>query len=571
MASKSFEASITCASRGTWRELGVAVALSALIYGRHVADGPVSDDFLYLRWLDDGPLELLRHLTVSSDPQMMRPLGLVGWLLTLLPGGLGWLHTLTLGLHGIAGWQVSRTAALLGASRPAAWAAGAAFIVCPILSEPVVWASSHLDPLATVLALAATSAALATPVHPRRAALLLFVALSAKESVAAIPLAAVVLSGRRHSIRAGLAMMVPVALWGAARWAAFGGLGGYTGANGVRDPIAIDPVPLLATFGYQLPRALLALLKQSLTPNHAVVATLHFVLLAAVLRCLDLGPQGRGRIYRAVSAALLAALPAASVIGLDRDLQGSRLVYLSLALFAAGIAPALDLSKRGSAATISLLVVAWAVAAGINAGAWRTASRVVERCVGEVVARSKSLPPESVVFLDAPDSMAGAFAFRNGLNAAAERAGLRPGVALVLGQPSLLGQRRLLGRRAFAWAITSDGAVADRTQCARSLLVGNPRAIGSAPVLEGRALLPATARAVRVVLERVAQAPVAVAVSDGSAVPPVEGMVFPGRAATVVWLDSRPPMRPTIRIDVGGSSVASIEVLDLPPECPPLR
>lgn len=65
-----------------FRDRGVAVAptlLVVLLYVRHLRDGYLADDFLYVEWARAGLGVLLRHVTTASNPQMIRPLPALAW------------------------------------------------------------------------------------------------------------------------------------------------------------------------------------------------------------------------------------------------------------------------------------------------------------------------------------------------------------------------------------------------------------------------------------------------------------------------------------------------------------
>ena len=99
--------------------------LAALLYGRHLAEGLVADDFEYASWAHAGLGTLLRHVTVDSSPQMVRPLPGLVWTLAALPLGAALLHGLSVLLHAANGLLIAASVRRR-CPRPDGHAAGAA-------------------------------------------------------------------------------------------------------------------------------------------------------------------------------------------------------------------------------------------------------------------------------------------------------------------------------------------------------------------------------------------------------------------------------------------------------------
>ena len=147
--------------------LAAASALPALLawalYGWHLGDGLLADDFLYASWARTGIRELLRHTTIASIPQMIRPLPALVWMLVLLPSGAVLLHAVSVALHAANGLLVAaivRRCAREGAGDGSAarWlplACAALFVTFPLFGEPVIWLSASFDLWACGFALAA--------------------------------------------------------------------------------------------------------------------------------------------------------------------------------------------------------------------------------------------------------------------------------------------------------------------------------------------------------------------------------------------------------------------------------
>src|ERR1700712_832496 len=84
--------------RGRYGALFVILALG--LFAGHLRDGYLSDDFLYVVWARRSLATLLAHLTITSYPQVLRPLPAFAWLLSRFDAGPLWLHVLALVIHG---------------------------------------------------------------------------------------------------------------------------------------------------------------------------------------------------------------------------------------------------------------------------------------------------------------------------------------------------------------------------------------------------------------------------------------------------------------------------------------
>ncbi|HEY8020846.1 MAG TPA: hypothetical protein VIH93_07080, partial [Thermoanaerobaculia bacterium] len=78
---------------------GLFAGLALALYGRHLGEGLLADDFLYAGWAREGAAALLAHTIWASSPQMIRPVPGLAWLASRLPAGSVILHGLSLALH----------------------------------------------------------------------------------------------------------------------------------------------------------------------------------------------------------------------------------------------------------------------------------------------------------------------------------------------------------------------------------------------------------------------------------------------------------------------------------------
>jgi hypothetical protein len=234
------------------------VLLAVLLYGRHVADGFLGDDFAYASWARQGIGLLMRRFLRGSShwQQSIRPLAGLTWMLSRWAGGAQLLHGLSLLLHAVNGLLIAAivrrgraeaagesvpvgpdAAGPTGAPRPApgdAWTAAAfaaLFVAFPLFTEPVIWLSASTDLWACCFALAAVWVAGGGDGRRVPAAVaagcLFLAALLCKESVLLLPLILSALYPWRR-VRRTVAVMAGVAgLYLACRLLVFSGLGGY--------------------------------------------------------------------------------------------------------------------------------------------------------------------------------------------------------------------------------------------------------------------------------------------------------------------------------------------------------
>ncbi len=478
--------------RGRWTLLGF-VGLGLILYGPSLGIGYLSDDFLYLAALEEGFGPLLGHLTVDSNPRMIRPLSAIGWLLSPVPGGAGLQHLLSLFLHVAAAWLVFRLVASRGPadggspSRQATLC-GLLFLACPLLTEPVLWLSAAPDLWATGLALGAVALLrFATPFGLFGSVFLFAGALLAKESVVVLPL--IVLCwwlAERDSLPAGRLVFASGVLGAAAatyligRWWLFGGLGGYLDASGRSIAAGFDLVTYLRNLGLQLPWRLLMPWKRSgvwwLPVAGLSVGLLAWLGVRARLWRVLTQSGDRRRFFYLVAAFGASTLPVAPVLSVDVDHGGGRLIYFPLAVGLVGCGRLLgalpERDRRAVTAPLVVLLLGWMVALSANTRSWRAAGREVGETLDHLQANASQWSPGTTVWVDGHDSWHGAYVWRNGFDFALRRVGLEPRRPWRLGTlaraPEALADGSL-GRSVFQIARVADGEWADRTECYRAL------------------------------------------------------------------------------------------------------
>jgi hypothetical protein len=508
------------ASRRALAAAALPAVLAVVLYGRHLADGFLADDFGYATWARDGLATLLRYLTVDSSPQVIRPLPGLAWMLATLPLGATVLHCLSMLLHAANGLLVAAlvrrggpgpagrpvaaggpgtawTAAATGPGR--AWTAAlfaALFVAFPLFTEPVIWLSGSFDLWACCFALAAllsadpglesgtTPGARAARVAPAAAAGLFLAALLCKESVICLPLILALLAPWRRVRRAVAAMLAVAAVYVGGRLLLFSGLGGYRRGDGGSVLWAASPRKLWM-MTESVPQRILV-------PFKGAGAGARLSLLCALLSILLLGflagAMAKGQPGRAaarflllvlpVAALLLAVAPVAHLLWIDVDQEGSRLLYFPIAVFAIALgrrAPPLRAPARGIAAA---LVCYWGLATMWNGRAWTHAAWEVEHTLAAMARLAPGLPPRATVLVAGHDSWQGAYAWRNAFPSAPRWRGLRQDVIWLLGTAALLDSPAAeLGRTAFEVGIDDAGRPVDWTPCELALLAPPPRTL----------------------------------------------------------------------------------------------
>lgn len=388
-----------------------AVAVALIVYGRTLGLGLFSDDFVLAE------RALAGGLTVQDE--FVRPVPLVLWrLLLTLTGTPAALHLLNIVLHGLNAalvFHLGRRAGLTGAG--AAIAAGL-FVAFPGTVEAVVWPAAVPDLLATSCTLGFLILATHRADSAGMIALAALVALGllSKESAVVAPVLAAVLWLRRRDEREVArwrAVLVAVAVCAAyvALRAAFVQLP----EDYARPPTRYLLKELVArTYGtLALPWS-----AEILAGSPALVYLWVLTVVAAAV-CYA-GRETRripaSTIVRFASAALVSVLPVYSMFFVTANLENSRYLYLASAFWTLAVAGLVDRPRaRWMAAAGAAAVTVAAAGVQWHFRPWREAAAMRDRVLvsaGEVIA-SSACPVIS--FAGAPDSVGGAFVFRNGL------------------------------------------------------------------------------------------------------------------------------------------------------------
>ena len=401
--------------------LVAAAALGSLAYSRALTLGFLSDDFSLVN------LQAGTTGWTNGDSQVWRPIPLaVFWLANRVFGDYSApvLHLLNLALHSLCTWLVWRIAILVGAPRGAALLAMFLFLIFPASVEAVAWCAGLQDLLATTATLLFVTFAL----EQRSAVLLLgalVLGLLSKESAVVSPVLAAMLlwassaqAVRRHTVRA---LCVAVLLVGAFSWWRLQTAG---------------PVFAAAPSRYLLKKVTsnafgtLAVPWTNVELSHGPILGIYMAVLIAVAGVSMASLRGRRQHARLMFTALLwpvvAILPAYSIFFVAGNLEGGRLLYTACAGWAVALAltstTVSGAPAAGMRAAIALVVGIWTISTYGHVLVWQEASTVRD----QVLASAQTLPLENCAateFVGVPDSVGGAYVFRNGFHDALKRRG----------------------------------------------------------------------------------------------------------------------------------------------------
>ena len=383
------------------------VGLAFGVYISTLRLGFLSDDFVLAA-------RAARNEFLGPAAEFFRPLSLLVYKL----GGTRpvALHAFNIVLHGVNSALVVPVALSFGLSPAVAIVAGGLFLTYPGHVEAVAWSAGVQDLLMTALTLAAIVMFRTRPVW---AAAPLAAALLAKETAVAAPALAWLSQPRRwRVVVAGAAVVIVYAVL----------------------RITFGPVSrgyIVAPTGYLIKELLVRPFATLTVPLHSEVVVrwpLIGVVLASsvvvlVIRAAAIWQGDRRTILTLVAATLwvlLAAAPVYTLLNVTGTLQGARYLYLPACgwavLIAALLAP--DRSRWNLAISIALCA-AGGVGVMINLRPWSAASGWRDEILARVTT-ARTAGCVSVWVSDVPDSIDGAYVFRNGLAEAIDPIRLDP-------------------------------------------------------------------------------------------------------------------------------------------------
>lgn len=398
-----------------WMPL-VLIAVAASVYASTLSLGLFSDDFALLQ-------KAIDHQWMAQA-EFVRPVPLIAWsALVTITRDPAVLHASSIVLHALNATLVYSLALGLGLASSRAAIAAALFAAFPASVEAVAWPAAIHDLLVGTCALLFVLLARhrTSWLGATVAMLVLVVGLLSKESAVAIPvLAATLWLGRpapngndgRRVILLGVAVC---ALYGVTRMALVAvpdsfvqGPTRYMLKELIARPIGTLTLPWNAVVLQAWPAVpfLWALGCLAAASTYAW-STAKAVPVQIVLRCLI--------------AAYVAVLPVYSMLFVTPDLENARYLYLSTAFWAIAVAavasPSHGLTPGRGLALAAALVIAIA-GVQVHLTSWSDAARVREQVLAAAVDTLQKAECSPVSFAGAPDSVRGAYVFRNGLSEA---------------------------------------------------------------------------------------------------------------------------------------------------------
>jgi hypothetical protein len=395
----------------TWAAF-VSAALA--LYWPSIGLGLLSDD--YVLW------EAASAWSIGPvTPSLFRPLPLFIWGILINAGApAAALHLLNITLHGTnaflttrlcEGWTPGRTPSLL---------AGALVIAMPLGSEPVTWASGVFDLSATALVLGFVLIGRLYDGSATRFQRAAFVgvgilALGAKETAAIGSLLVLTDAWIRNTLNRRLLADTGLVFTVAAGFSA----ARLVGAFGMTAPSVTK---------YEIQRALFETFGGLSVPFHADVvhrwpwlAILGALAVVVVFGCCFVAATRQ--LPRVLSGAaawmLISILPVFQFVFVGSDLQGARFLYLAAPAWVSFIAAATSSVRVPVARRLSLIAAAglltlWAAASRAHLEPWKAAALLRDRVIQAAKANVPMQPCRTVHLGKLPDTVRGAYVFRNG-------------------------------------------------------------------------------------------------------------------------------------------------------------
>jgi hypothetical protein len=413
--------------RGAGREIADATALpmwtwlvfcglALALYWPALSVGFLSDDFVLVSRASNwriGPVHA----------GLFRPLPLLVWAVLFKAGaGARTLHLVNVLLHGTNAYLTTRVVKRWLRDRRWSLLAGLLVLTAPLAPEAVVWCSGVFDLLATTLALMCVLIARRYDDHPSR---------GARIGLIAVGLAAVA-SKETAAVAVGLVLVDAWARRALSRTLLVD-VGILAGVIGV-----FSVARLASTFGlarppvnrYLLQHALFGSFGSFAVPWHVdVIHDLPWLPIAGVVIVISLSTlffvesASTERTRLAVAAAVWVLLPIVPVLPIffvTPDLQASRYLYLPAIGWAALVVVVVASEPTGrryvtslSTVAVFALIVIAAYGTVLHLQPWTEARRLRDRVEAAALATDMN-HCSAITLSDLPDSVTGAYVFRNG-------------------------------------------------------------------------------------------------------------------------------------------------------------
>jgi hypothetical protein len=424
----------------TW---GMFVAAALALYWPAIGLGLLSDD--YILWEGASAWSL-----GPVTPSLFRPLPILAWgILIHASAPPAALHLLNITLHGTNAFLTSRLCSGWTKDRTAPLLAGWLLIAMPLGSEPVVWAAGVFDLSATALLLGFALIGRSYGGPPARLQRAAFIgvgilALGAKETAAIGTLLVLTDAWTRGSLTRTLLIDTGIVFTVSAGFAA----ARVIGAFGMTAP---------GVTKYEVQRAVFETFGGLSVPFHLdVIQSWPWLAMFGALAvmvvftcCFAAATRSSARVLVGAAAwILISILPVFRFVFVGPDLQGARFLYLAAPGWVSLIAGATSFlsgpsARRVAFAAASVLFVFWAMSARAHLEPWKAAAVSRDRVIQDARANGQMQQCRTVRVENLPDSVRGAYVFRNGVPEALRgEAGLRvtddapPGCRFVWNEPA---------------------------------------------------------------------------------------------------------------------------------------
>lgn len=388
------------------------VGASCALYVSVLGIGLLSDDYVLL---SVSPLS-------NEQWEFFRPLPLFVWFAVYPIAGEVGLHLLNIVLHGVNAWLLFRLMldVVPRSSVAACGACSALFLAFPAAVEAVAWNAAVFDVSMTTATLVYLHALLRSGWGSRATAVgAAIAALLCKETGVAIPLMGLTLAAIRRVDIASVAASAGIAL-------------AYTAFR----LLEADPPLGHAPLGYFVKEMIarpFAALGTPWTRDEVLSAPVLYAVLPQGAIALIIGSYltGGGASIRSIVTlawVLIATAPLGSYLYINDNLENSRYLYLALVGWCMFLNEILSgqkqaFARRATFAVISGAVVMAAMGAWRHQRNWQLAAETRDEVLSSVEVVAKDSACERVVLLEIPDSVSGAYVFRNGLQEALRERG----------------------------------------------------------------------------------------------------------------------------------------------------
>jgi len=398
--------------------LPVFLVAAIALYAPALSLGLLSDDYTLSAMAQSDRLG-------GGSGWFLRPLPLLLWRVLLSIGGSATLlHLANVALHGLNAYLVAVVGTALAMRRDVALGGAALFLTFPAAPEAVAWAAGIQDVLTTTMALGCV--VLAGKVSQRNLVGLCTVfalGLATKETAICIPALIAICWMTPSRVRRNLPIYVAVAVTAGVYLA-------------IRLPMGVGNDYIAAPSRYFFKQMVVTAFGTLSTPWRAPATTfdrgLAFVAATVLLLLLVYASlswhRKDARLHRDIRLAgwvLASVAPVFTLFFVDPQLQGSRYLYLAecgwALLVADLIMASFERTSKPSLMYVGLVSAAvcvsiWTVEREL--GVWRRAADLRDRVLVEahaVIAQRQCVNSE---FMDVPDSVDGAYVFRNGFREA---------------------------------------------------------------------------------------------------------------------------------------------------------